>query len=189
MKTEKAQKKSIGLRLDASEEAFLAGLTDKKTSVDGLRLLISRAVQEKTPPKSLEEAYARLSAKVSGAVSVFHEPPRSVVCEDILRECLMLLSTISVGVPEQSTEGQSGDDLASEKHQKTLNACKDAFEAKIIDRAFDLTDTLLRHALTDSAAARSPKAVRQRLVGSRSLMVSCLHAFAKDNPVGSEEVS
>ena len=178
MKKDETQKKPVGLRLAPDEESFLISLSDKKTATDGLRVLLQWAMSEKKPPCSLEEAHSRLAHNFKSALALFHEQPRSVVSEDILRECLMLLSAIWVGVPQKTDEDIS-----------VATAQSNAFEAKIVDRAFDLTDTLMRHALPESAAARNPQVVRQRLAGSRDLLISSLHAFAKDNPPKSENAS
>lgn len=164
--------KPIGVRLTQEAEDFLTGLTSKGSPGEGIRYLVQKAMDAQHAPASVEESQARLLAVLGDAPNVFHHPPRSVVAEDIVREALLVLATVHLG-PANTTPEQSESDI------------RKAFEAEVIDRAFDFVDTLFRHSLSGHAAAWFPEAVRQRLMGSRELLVATLAAVAKDNPTQS----
>ena len=172
MNPSKPQSKPIGVRLSNDAEHFLANLTSKGSPGEGTRHLVQKAMESHESPTTVEESQSRLLGVLGDAPNVFHHPPRSVVAEDIVREALLVLATVHVGPAAASAEQSEAQ-------------TRKAFEAGVIDRAFDFVDTLFRHSLSAQAAAWAPDAVRQRLMGSRELLVATLAAVAKDHPAQS----
>jgi hypothetical protein len=173
-KTAKPAKKPVGIRLSPEDGHFLERLPGSNSVTEGLRILIAEARHSAGRAATIEEAQARLSMAIGDASATFRYPPRSVVCEDLLRETTLLLATVMVGPPAPGIEDETA---------------RAAYEAAIVDRGFDLTDILFRHALSSRASAWSPGVVRKRLHGSRDLLVGTLTAVAKDTPPSSRSRS
>lgn len=187
----KIPSKTVGVRLTPEAEAFLLGLSDKGSAGEGVRILVHQAMEAQRAPKTVEEAQARLLEVLGDAPNVFHHPPRSVVAEDVVRESLLMLATVCMGpeVPSAHTTQhttQSGTKKNLPQPLPTESDLRKRFEADVLDRAFDLVDTLFRHSLSAQAAAWDPTVVRKRLMHSRDLLVATLAAVAKDNPTKSE---
>lgn len=184
----KIPSKTVGVRLTPEAEAFLLGLSDKGSAGEGVRILVQQAMEAQRAPKNVEEAQARLLEVLGDAPNVFHHPPRSVVAEDVVREALLMLATVCLG-PETSTAVVETPQTGSKKHAAqplpTELDVRKQFEAEVVDRAFDLVDTVFRHSLSSQAAAWDPTVVRKRLMQSRDLLVATLAAVAKDNPAKS----
>lgn len=185
----KITSKTVGVRLTPEAETFLLGLSDKGSAGEGVRILVHQAMEAQRTPKTVEEAQDRLLEVLGDAPNVFHHPPRSVVAEDVVREALLILATVCMG-PELPTAVETPPS-GSKKHASHLPIpteldLRKRFEADVVDRAFDLVDTLFRHSLSSQAAAWDPTVVRKRLMHSRDLLVATLAAVAKDNPTKSE---
>lgn len=184
----KITSKTVGVRLTPEAEAFLLGLSDKGSAGEGVRILVHQAMEAQRTPKTVEEAQTRLLEVLGEAPNVFHHPPRSVVAEDVVREALLTLATVCMG-PEQppvDNPQSASKKTTSQQLIPTELDLRKRFEADVVDRAFDLVDTLFRHALSSQAAAWDPTVVRKRLMHSRDLLVATLAAVAKDNPTKSE---
>lgn len=178
----KTTSKTVGVRLPAEAETFLLGLSDKGSAGEGVRVLVAQAMQAQRAPKTVEEAQERLLNVLGDSPNVFHHPPRSVVAEDIVREALLILATVHMG-PETAVAQPTKKGSPEGPTERDL---RKRFEADVVDRAFDLVDTLFRHSLSAQAAGWDPTVVRKRLMNSRDLLVSTLAAVAKDNPTKSE---
>lgn len=190
----KITSKTVGVRLTPEAERFLLGLSDKGSAGEGVRILVHQAMEAQRTPKTVEEAQARLLEVLGEAPNVFHHPPRSVVAEDVVREALLMLATVCLGpelptavetTPRDSKTNGSKTNASQSPIPTELDLRK-RFEADVVDRAFDLVDTLFRHSLSSQAAAWDPTVVRKRLMHSRDLLVATLAAVAKDNPTKSE---
>lgn len=180
----KITSKTVGVRLSPEAEAFLLGLSDKGSAGEGVRVLVHQAMEAQRAPKTVEDAQARLLEVLGDSPNVFHHPPRSVVAEDIVREALLILATVHMGpevVPPQNSNAPSKTPTPVSETD-----VRKRFEADVVDRAFDLVDTLFRHSLSAYAAGWEPTVVRKRLMNSRDLLVATLAAVAKDNPTKSE---
>lgn len=167
--SKRAPRRPLAVRLDDADWAFLDAQSAGNPS-EGLRAVLAAARQASTHPTTAAEAQARVLALVEGALAGLRTPPRSIVGEDILREAALVVSTALCGPPAPGFDDP---------------CARQAFEAQLVDRAFDLLDAMLRHALTPHAAAWNPEVVRSRLAASKELLVSALSAVARDNPVSS----
>ena len=181
----KTTSKTVGVRLSPEAEAFLLGLSDKGSAGEGVRVLVHQAMEAQRAPKTVEDAQARLLEVLGDAPNVFHHPPRSVVAEDIVREALLILATVHMG-PEVAPVSTPNNQTAKSPTPVSETDARKRFEADVVDRAFDLVDTLFRHSLSAYAAGWEPTVVRKRLMHSRDLLVATLAAVAKDNPTKSE---
>lgn len=196
----KPTSKTVGVRLTPEAENFLLALSDKGSAGEGVRILVQEAMAAQNAPKSVEESQARLLEVLGDAPNVFHHPPRSVVAEDIVREALLILATVHMGpetpapaVPTAAKGSIKGAGVfvghikgADIKNVVSESDLRKRFEADVVDRAFDLVDTLFRHSLSSQAAGWDSAVVRKRLMNSRDLLVATLAAVAKDNPTKSE---
>lgn len=185
----KIPSKTVGVRLTPEAETFLLGLSDKGSAGEGVRILVQQAMEAQRAPKTVEEAQMRLLEVLGEAPNVFHHPPRSVVAEDVVREALLMLATVCLG-PQTPATVVVETHFKNKSAQNTVNVVSELdarkqFEAEVVDRAFDLVDTLFRHSLSSQAAAWDPTVVRKRLMQSRDLLVATLAAVAKDNPAKS----
>lgn len=167
--SKRSPRRPLAARLDDADWAFLEQQGVGNPS-EALRAIITQARLSASAPSTVAEAQARLIGLIDASLNGLRTPPRSIVGEDILREACLIMATAQVGPPAPGF---------------TDAGARQAFEAQIVDRAFDLLDAMLRHALTPHAAAWSPEVVRCRLAASKELLVSALSAVARDNPVSS----
>lgn len=162
--TKKAVKAAVGVRLGAEDLLFLDSVAPGESHSEALRSLISKARVQSQRPLSVDEAQSRIQEILGGAGDLRTESgSRSVVVEDLVREALLVVSTALVGPPEPGLE-DSGARLA--------------YEALIVDRAFDFLETVLRHTLSESAPAWNPRVMRDRLAAARQTLVAALAASA-----------
>lgn len=162
--TKKAVKAAVGVRLGAEDLLFLDSVAPGESHSEALRSLISKARIQSQRPLSVDEAQSRIQGILGGAGDLRTESgSRSVVVEDLVREALLVVSTALVGPPEPGLE-DSGARLA--------------YEALIVDRAFDFLETVLRHTLSEAAPAWNPRVMRDRLAAARQTLVAALAASA-----------
>ena len=162
--TKKAVKAAVGVRLGAEDLLFLDSVAPGESHSEALRSLISKARIQSQRPLSVDEAQSRIQEILGGAGDLRTESgSRSVVVEDLVREALLVVSTALVGPPEPGLE-DSGARLA--------------YEALIVDRAFDFLETVLRHTLSEAAPAWNPRVMRDRLAAARQTLVAALAASA-----------
>ena len=158
----KAAKTAVGARLSEEDRDFLARMFPDANPSEALRALISQARAQARAPVSVDEAQDRLVAVLGGAGELRPEGgSRSVVVEDLVREALLVAATALVGPPAPGLEDAGA---------------RQSYEALIVDRAFDFTETLLRHCLSASAPAWNPQVVRARLAAARQTLVAALAA-------------
>lgn len=158
----KPAKTSVGVRLGPEDIAFLERVAPGESHSEVLRSLISQARNQSLRPQSVDDAQARIEEILGGAGDLRTEAgSRSVVVEDLVREALLVVSTAFVGPPEPGLED---------------SGARMAYEALIVDRAFDFLETALRHTLSESAPAWNPSVMRDRLAAARQTLVASLSA-------------
>lgn len=160
----KPVKAAVGVRLGTEDLLFLDTVAPGESHSEALRSLISRARAQAQRPLSVDEAQARIQEILGGAGELRTESgSRSVVVEDLVREALLVVSTAFVGPPEPGLED---------------SGARQAYEALIVDRAFDFLESVLRHTLSETAPAWNPQVMRDRLASARQTLVASLAASA-----------
>lgn len=164
----------VGIRLKEEERLFLETLFPGLSPSKAIKTLLEQTKDNYSDPKSVFEAQERLLGFLQPQLNelLSSKNTRTVVTEDIVRDTILILATI-----------------LNEKKRMTeySDAEKIAFEHQIIDRAFDLVDTLLRHTLPEEARAWDPQIVRQRLLASRRSLAEALsHTASTQRPTSRE---
>ena len=155
-------KSAVGVRLSPEDQAFLKDLSPNATPSDAIRTLISQARANHQKPVSVSDAQARIMELLGGCAELRTEAgARSVVIEDLVREAVLVVATALVGPPQPGLNDP---------------AARQAYEALIVDRAFDFLEATLRHTLADKAPAWDPDVIRARLAGARQTLVMSLAA-------------
>lgn len=163
----RAAKTAVGVRLDSEDLSFLSEIGPGQSHSETIRSIIATAREQSKRPKTVDEAQARILEILGGAGELRTEAgARSVVIEDIVREALLVVATAQVGPPDPGLE-----DLRARR----------AYEALIVDRAFDFLETVLRHTLSETALAWDPNVMRDRLLAARKTLVASLAATAAEH--------
>lgn len=157
----KAKNPTVGVRLSPEELDTLEVLFPNHSKSEAIRLLISRAKILHEHPQTVVEAQRLLHEALGEHLPILQlqDGVRSVLLEDLLREASLILSTALIS-----------KDLSQEMEPQY----RITFEEQIVNRCFDLMDTILRHSFTDSDQAFDPLAVRKRLLKSRSILTTAL---------------
>lgn len=163
----KPTKAAVGVRLDAEDLSFLGEAAPGQSHSEALRAIIAKAREHSRRPRTVDEAQARILDILGGAGELRTESgSRSVVIEDIVREALLVVATAQVGPPDPGLEDPRA---------------RRAYEALIVDRAFDFLETVLRHTLSETAPAWDPDVMRDRLLSARKTLVGALAATSADH--------
>lgn len=163
----KPAKSAVGVRLDSEDLAFLSEVAPGQSHSEAIRAIIAKAREHSQRPRTADEAHARILEILGGAGELRTESgARSVVIEDIMREALLVVATAQVGPPSPGLEDARA---------------RRAYEALIVDRAFDFLETVLRHTLSEAAPAWDPGVVRDRLLAARKTLVASLAATSPDH--------
>lgn len=152
-------RQAVGVRLSQEEKKILEDLAPDTSHGDAVRQLIHQFDRLRRPPGNQEEAQARIHALIA---QIDDDAPRSKVVEDIIREAEAILAS-AVQKP-------------ADPHALL------SYEAKLVDRGFDLLDRLMQAAFVEQAPALDPQVVRERFKRSRALIVSAIAQVSASQP-------